>query len=245
MKDLFKKQGATPPERVRGGRNPPQVIYHTKTVNLEKRNKDEWTLTVDWHGPMRKFWTNFPFPLLRIISQDKVSDVRKRFVLKAESVKTLATFLKERKNRINYDDALAFLYDVGNQLKSLERFYLAVPFIDVNDIIVVDDKHYFYLNDQKVFGFGGSSGLVEIDRPYKKSPFFSPEFKNISSLPASISYKSGFYSLAVLISYCMLNEYIKNDDKQEILAPIYTTELYWALMRMLQKDPQDRFYLII
>jgi hypothetical protein len=120
---------------------------------------------------------------------------------------------------------------------------MGIPFMDINDIIVVDEKHYFYLNDNKLLDI--KNNKLDIDEPYKKSLFFSPELDNIKQLPTSISYKAGFYSLASMVVFCMLDDKITEDNKNAVMAPIYTSTLYWALMRMLEKDPSDRFYLII
>ena len=39
---------------------------------------------------------------------------------------------KENKNHLSYDRSIEMLFDLGNQLQSLERFYMAIPFIDIN-----------------------------------------------------------------------------------------------------------------
>ena len=49
-------------------------IYKTSTVSLKKKGKN-WDLTVEWEGDQRRFWINFPFPLLKIIKQEKVGDI--------------------------------------------------------------------------------------------------------------------------------------------------------------------------
>ena len=43
----------------------------------------------------------------------------------------------------------------------------------------------------------------------------------------------------------MLNKNITEDNRDDVLAPIYTSKLYWAVLRMLEDNPNDRFYLII
>ena len=220
-----------------------RVVYHNNQTKLEKKSKDTWNLTVNWEGPTKKFWINFPYPLLKIIKQTKVKDNYKQFTIKAESIKSLASFLKEKKNHLSYDSSIEMLFDLGNQLQSLERFYMGIPFMDINDIIDVDEKHYFYLNDNKLLDI--KNNKLDIDEPYKKSLFFSPELDNIKQLPTSISYKAGYYSLASMVVFCMLDDKITEDNKNAIMSPIYTSKLYWALMRMLEKDPSDRFYLII
>ena len=49
-------------------------IYKTPSVSLKKVAKN-WELIVEWEGPKRRFWINFPFPLLKIIKQKKVGDM--------------------------------------------------------------------------------------------------------------------------------------------------------------------------
>ena len=218
-------------------------IYKSSTVSLKKAGGN-WDLTVEWEGKMKKFWINFPFPLLKIIDQKMEGDVKKKFTIKASSIKTLESFLKENGGKIGYDDSLTMLYDLGNQMQALERFYLGIPFFSIADIIVVNDKHFFYLNDEKVYNFGNSKEMV-IDQLHTKSPFISPEISKINQIPMKINFKSGFYSLAALVSYCLFAAHITPDIKVEFLAPIYTTPLYWALIRMLVDDPQERYYLII
>ncbi len=129
-------------------------------------------------------------------------------------------------------------------MQSLERFSMSVPFLDISDIVVVDEKHFFYLNDNKVYNFG-NDGLITIDQPHKKSPFISPEIQKLNKIPMKLNFKSVYYSLAALISYCLMNTYIDSDNKNTVLEPIYTTTLYYALMRMLEVEHEKRFYLII
>tara|TARA_B110000046_G_scaffold50065_1_gene55827 strand:+ start:4505 stop:5164 length:660 start_codon:yes stop_codon:yes gene_type:complete len=219
------------------------MVYKTDSVDLIKKGK-EWVLTVNWEGEQRKFWINFPWPLLSITKQEKIDDLKKSFTIKAKTVETLREFLKDKKNRINYDDAIVFLYDIGNQLQTLERFYMGIPFLDIDDIIVIDKRHFFYLNDSKIYNFSGDK-TIEIETIYKKGLFISPEFSEMLSIPHQIHYKSGFYSLASLITFSMFNQYINQENKMELLDPINTTKLYWALLRMLEYTPSARFYLII
>ena len=121
---------------------------------------------------------------------------------------------------------------------------MSVPFLDINDIIVVDKRHFFYLNDSKIHKFSGDK-MIEIETIYKKGAFISPEFSDMMSIPSKIHYKSGFYSLASLVTFSMFNQHITQENKMELLDPINTTKLYWALLRMLEYTPSERFYLII
>ena len=116
--------------------------------------------------------------------------------------------------------------------------------LEIKDIIVVDKSHFFYLNDSKVHWFSGDK-MINIETPYKKSAFISPEFSEMQTIPGTIHYKSGFYSLSSLVAFSVFNKYITQENKMEVLDPINTTKLYWALLRMLEYIPSDRYYLII
>ena len=82
----------------------------------------------------------------------------------------------------------------------------------------------------------------------KERPFFSPELQNLTGIPSAvISWKSAYYSLASLVVYCLTHEHILGSkiSAGEILDKLYATKLYWALMRCLETEPRDRYYLII
>jgi hypothetical protein len=220
------------------------MVYKTDSVGLEKSGNDEWTLTVNWEGDKKKFWINFPWPLLSITKQEKLGEQKKRFYIKAKTIQTMDMFLKKKQKHLNYDDSIICFYDIGNQLQTLERFNMGLPFLNINDIIVVDERHFFYLNDKNVYDFAGNN-TMEIDKISKKGSFISPEFENLTSIPSEVHYKSGFYSLGSIITYSMFNKVITQENKHHLLDPINTTKLYWALLRILEYEPSDRYYLII
>ena len=218
------------------------IIYKQNKVVLKKKKKDEYELRVPWESEQKLFWLHFPFPLLKITGSKIVKQADKIFNIHAASIQSLTQFLARKGGQLSYEDCMNFLYDVGNQLQALEGFHMALPYIDTKDIIVVNDKHFFYMDADKVLPI--ESGQIAITIPYKASPFFSPEFKKISGIPTYISSKAGFYSLGALACYCMTKKY-DEENYRTLLQSIYATKLYWALERLLQVDPNDRFYLII
>ena len=221
-----------------------KIIYKNDKTKIEKISKEKFYFFVEWQGENRKFWLNFPFNLLKITEDKDKNELVKRFTIKASSIYTLKEFLKLNNNKLPYNLAMELLYHIGNQLQTLERFYLGIPIIEIDDIIVVDEKKFIFINDKKIIEIKKQE--IEIDEPIKKSEFISPELSKIKKLPTSVSYKSSFYSLGLLTIFCFLN--IKIDEKSdidEILSIIMNTKLYWALLRLLNKNPKDRNYLII
>ena len=221
-----------------------KIVYNKNNTKLQQKSKNQWFLSVEWEGENRKFWLNFPFHLLKIVEQKKEGDIVKKFTIKANSIVTLKELLKKHKNKLPYHLCMELLYNIGNQIQTLERFYLGIPYIDLDDIVVVDEKYFLFLNSDKLLDI--KSHQLEIDQPIKKAMFFSPELQEITKIPSQISYKSSFYSLGSLIVFCYYNKELdSNIDIDEQLQSLSTSKLYWTLQRLLEKNPSKRYYLII
>ena len=221
-----------------------KIVYNKNNTKLQQKSKNHWFLSVEWEGENRKFWLNFPFHLLKIVEQKKEGDIIKKFTIKADNVTTLKELLKKHKNKLPYELCMELLYNIGNQIQTLERFYLGIPYIELDDIIVVNDKTFLFLNSNKLLDI--KSQQLEIEQPIKKSMFFSPELQEIKKIPANISYKSSFYSLGSLIVFCYYHKQLDMNSEISLqIKSLYTSKLYWSLLRLLEKDTSKRHYLII
>ena len=220
------------------------IVYEDSEVMIKKKNKKEFIFLIkNRDDEYKKFWVNFPFSLIKIVST-KQENKQKEYIMHVEKVEMLDDIMKRRKH-ISYTDSLTLLYDIGNQIQSLEMFNMGIPFLKLSDILVIDNNHYFIINTSRILPINNNQ--ITINQPYKRTPFFSPELQDLNGIPSKINWKSAYYSLASLIIYCLTNEHILGNklSSGEILDKIYETKLYWALERCLMDDPQDRYYLII
>ena len=73
--------------------------------------------------------------------------------LNAFSMMPLQTFLSKPSNQkgVGYDVLLHFIGNIGNQLTFLKKKGYAIPFISLEDIIVIDDIIFAFVNNEKVF----------------------------------------------------------------------------------------------
>ena len=73
--------------------------------------------------------------------------------INASSVMPLQTFLNKSSNQkgVSYDVLLHFLGNIGNQLTFFKNKGYAIPFISLEDIIVIDDIIFAFVNDEKIF----------------------------------------------------------------------------------------------
>jgi len=73
--------------------------------------------------------------------------------INASSVMPLQYFLNKPSNRkgVGYDIILHFIGNIGNQLTFLKNKGYAIPFISLEDIIVIDEIIFAFINNDKVF----------------------------------------------------------------------------------------------
>ena len=220
------------------------LIYKDAQVIITKKSKKEFMIHIkDWDGKYKKFWVNFPLSLLKLTKKETENNM-KEYTVRADKMEMLDDFLKRHKH-LSYNDCLALLYDIGNQIQSLEMFNIGIPFLKLSDILVVDSKHFFIVNTARILPI--SNKTLTINTPYKRTAFFSPELQNLTGIPSAVNWKSAYYSLASLVVYCLTHEHILGSkiSPGEILDKLYATKLYWALLRCLKSKPRDRYYLII
>jgi len=220
------------------------VVYEDGELVIKKKNKKEFIFLIKkWDGEYKKFWVNFPFSLIKIISTKK-DEGQKEYTMHINKAEMLDDLIKRHKN-LSYIDCLTMLYDIGNQLQSLEMFNMGMPFLKLSDIMVVNDRHFFIVNTSRVLPI--SNDRITINTPYKRTPFFSPELQNLNGIPAKLNWKTSYYSLASLVVYCLTGEHILGNklSSGEIMDKLYETKLFWALQRCLVVNPEDRYYLII
>jgi len=217
------------------------VILRSADIVISKKTQEDiYEIKININKNS-KFWKSFPWERLNII-RFKFSEEKTVIRFSATSVETLSQFIAQKARQLSYDNALGLFLDIGNQMETLEKKQLGIPQINIDDIIVVNANTFFYINQDKILPINNEN-MIPIEIPITKNKFSSPELKAIKSLPNSIPFQSGIFSLAALTSFCLSAD--DNDDYSEILQSISTTPLYYALLRCLHKNPQKRFYLMI
>ena len=217
------------------------VILRLADIVISKKTQEDiYEIKIN-ENKNSTFWKVFPWERLNIL-RFKFSDDKTVIRFSATSVETLDQFIAQKAHQISYDNALGLFSDIGNQLETLEKHQLGIPQFNTHDIIVINANTFFYVNQEKIFPMNDENNLV-FETPIQKNKFSSPELKAIKSLPNSIPFQSGMFSLALLTSFCLTGE--DGSDHAKILAPIYTTPLYYSLLRCLHKKPTKRFYLMI
>jgi hypothetical protein len=217
------------------------------TINNIHVNKtvDEWELHIHTTNDKNSnvFWDIFPSERMGL-SKKQTIDESNIFSIKADNIERLDEYLKPDKT-LEYQIATKLMKDIGEQLVSLEMNSLGIPFIDLSDIIVIDYKgtiNFFYMNSEKIYTFDNDH-IMKIDIPHKKSDFMSPEMNAQNTIPMDIHYKSGIYSLGLLVGHCIFNKLLTDNDT--LLKSIRNSVLYWTIRRMTHNMPSKRYFILI
>lgn len=183
-----------------------------------------------------------------IVKEIDVDNVKKLTVV-AGSVMTLSDLfsLKEGQHsrKLDYEQVEHMILHIGLQMMILEKSNRGVFFFNLDDIIVID--HVFFLVgklDHVLSRYKQEQLLLSYPMKFTKTDqqFLAPELQNglIDTLPFYTSITVGYYSLAKLCIYCLdLHDSIANLDQ------IKDSKMYFFLLRCLQVDPQERFFLYL
>ena len=182
------------------------------------------------------------YELIKKILNQKTNE----FTLKGKTIIGLNDLLK--KKPLSYRKANALFQCLFLQIKDLLNNNLGVLYFSLSDIYFIeisDDEFYFLLlKTDKIKEIKDNHLEVLEILPKKSNLFFSPELKSLKSFPKEISFKTIYYSLALITLHSMKKITNKLDIENHIES-LQETPLYWALQRCLVKDIENRTLLYI
>lgn len=162
---------------------------------------------------------------------------------KASSVQSFQDYLETNKYRLDYDTVLKILDSYAKLILFLERNMKCLVLTDLRDFIVINNSDFIFVNSANIFSLEMGKKTTVIDIPLKLNRFQSPELKKLSEIPQNIDFRVGYFSLASFLCYCLFAETLIDKSEQQIedlLAPIYTTKLYWFIKRCSEKQAEKR-----
>lgn len=177
--------------------------------------------------------------ILELLEVDKEDVSDDNIKIKAKSIKTLKSYLSENHNVVDYNMAVKITLDIVRQILYLEELDLTYSFITINDIIVIDDNKFLILNQNNIYKI--NKNYLEINKPYDKSSFMSLKLKENTELPFKVYFTEVYYSVGSILVYCLFNKEINEElDLRIVLRSIFSTRLYWFIVKCLIKDPLKR-----
>jgi hypothetical protein len=198
----------------------------------------------------------------RILRGGSTNETFQQIFFKADKIRTLEQYLCDRqivtgKNGILVSDIAKIIRTLVCQLQYLiEKEGYTIIGYNPKEIIVINDDIFVFINGDLLSKIDKNTHSIQITFPFTPNDFFiSPELLCVKSIPATIHYKTAYFSLAILIIYILLGDvsfYMKYIDTHLIPIshllknhPILNTKIYWLLSRCLLNDPKDRSILLI
>jgi hypothetical protein len=125
------------------------------------------------------------------------------------SCTTLREYMQDRTRAMSYDRALRMLELLRKQMTDLEVLNLSTPYYGLDDILVINDVFFCFVNDDKLFGYDADTKQMDVTRAISRAhAFYAPELlqpvNKINALPYSVDYRASYYSLGMLAAYCVL-----------------------------------------
>ena len=182
-----------------------------------------------------------------IILGATIYDNYKSVSFKAHTIKTLNQYKKDLTHaksvpNFSYLNTLKLVYYLTKQLSYLIEedsncFYQFTP----ENIIVIDNSKYMYLSLNHLKKIDDKTELIRFTAPFDREGFVSPELLRIKSVPATINYRTIYYSLGLLVLDCLFDYKEKDiNNLEEVMGPIKETKLFYLVKRCLDDEPISR-----
>jgi hypothetical protein len=178
-----------------------------------------------------------------VIPQSFHDNTTNTIFFNAENVQSLSTYLQMYNHKMPYNKCIELIDYLSKQMHYLKKNGYGYYGFDIDDIIVIDNS-YIIVCTTHLFQLINNSFIFYC--PFKMPRFSSPELRDIQVLPTEISYNACYYSLGVLILFCLLNnKFSSNVEFENILSPLYNTKIYWFLKRCCEPISNKRILLLI
>jgi hypothetical protein len=180
--------------------------------------------------------------------------IRSSIFVTCEKIRSLSEYLSENDELLTYEQTLNIINTLSIQINFLYEKKYGFYGIDLDDVIIIDDDIFTIINNKKLLKLDNhddNNELLIINKMINIPFFNNPEILQIQELPAKINHKCIYYSLALLIIYCMFDKFTSLDkftsvnkftieekkekeiDINETIKSIHSTKLYFFLERCL------------
>ena len=160
----------------------------------------------------------------------------------AEKINTLAAYL-DKEESLTEAKCIRMIDTLTKQIKYLETQNYAFYGLNISDIIIINEIMFININPDTLQPITNNN--IIFLHPFYKPQFVSSEIRQLTKIPFKIDSKTGYYSLAAIIIFCLLNEEIDGNEEpkyiETILKPIFYTKIYWFLKHCLN----DKILLLI
>ena len=211
-------------------------IYKNESIEINLKNNEYIISTKNINK-----YNNYYKALSNILN---IKSVKNKMILNQSNMVSLSKYMKD----VVIEDVNLLFKNMKLILEGLEKDGKCIYLLEVNDFMVIkrnDINMILWLNVDKSVELKGDNMMI--DFPFSKgNKYLSPELKKIEKIPNVISKKSIYYSLGLLMLN-MINKFdrVENIDVNNHMKMINNSKLYFSLLRCLEIDEEERYYLWI
>ena len=161
-----------------------------------------------------------------------------------DSIQTLNEFIDNngKNKKLKYNDIVKLIYDTGILIKNLEEDKRGIFCFSLHDFIVINNNLFLFINPFKLSNIYKNNLTLKI--PIDITENFINNDTNFSHLPITSNYKNSYYNFGLMIFYLLTGK-IYSKEKINLLDEIYQTSLYFFILRCLNDNPKERYYIYI
>jgi hypothetical protein len=219
------------------------------TKGYKIKHTSEFSYTWKVNGDY-KYDLYFSVSKTKLLSNSFYDDETNTLIFSAESAERLSDYLDTCENgKMDYLSVIRLIHSISKQMIYLHENNFSFFGFDLDDILVVDKSLFFVASSNYLLPIVDQTNIVFYN-PIKMPYFSNPELFQIHSIPSEINYKCSYYSLGLLVVYCLLNNYllvgnqIKTDEEiEKALSAIKYTKMYWFLNRCMNSTCEKRILL--
>ena len=153
--------------------------------------------------------------------------------------------LKEYMKQVNFNNVTTnnLLRSLYQQLDFFRERNYSISFMDVSDIMVINNDKFLFSNADKLLDI--KNGKILITQIYDKTNIFlPPEFITNDTIPFSVDYSSFYYSLGIMVLHCLQQKDKKLYSFEEILDYYKEYNFYFTISQFLNINPSKRKFII-
>jgi hypothetical protein len=149
-------------------------------------------------------------------------------------------------NNFSIYTAEKLLISLYNQLHILNQYSLSISYLDLSDILVIDNNQFFICNLNKFYKIDHMDNILISEIYDKNNSYLSPLYKNNNSIPFLSHKNDFFFNLALIVLDCFrkTNYLLANLSNEDILDNYKYTKVYQTLKLCLQPDISNRLFII-
>ena len=211
-------------------------IYKNESIEINLKN-NEYIMSIKNINEYKNYYK----ALGNILN---IKSIKNKMILNQSNMVSLSKYMKD----VVIEDVNLLFKNMKLILEGLEKDGKCIYLLDMNDFMVIKKDNMniiLWLNVDKSVELKGDNMII--DFPFSKgNKYLSPELKKIEKIPNTISKKSIYYSLGLLMLN-MINKFdrVENINVNNHIEMINNSKLYFSLLRCLEIDEEDRYYLWI